>query len=302
MIVLDLEIFTRQIDSVIRRYRVIYDLLEFLAIALIILLIAVFFNLDDLFKFIPWTEPYVGLSPDLPFFTINYETIFLFFVVCLVSILILEVSHAGRKQAYKLLKKEPPKKPKSQDIVENTFPELKDRLKTAYDNRTATTIPAMELHASVSQDIEGVSSADLLDRKRLLYSLAAIVAAGLFLTAIFFTGFTAPISPGDIFDRFPNGSLTQPPITDDNSSTNNSSGIPTEAPPIATAPGVDIDVTLPPGAGMGPGDLLEGSENNFTPSEYYPPESLSSQHYYDNLPPGYEDVIKEYFERLAENS
>ncbi|WNY23307.1 hypothetical protein MmiHf6_06120 [Methanimicrococcus hongohii] len=298
---MDLEIFTRKMDSVIRRYRTIYDLLEFLAIALIILLIAVYFNLDEVFKLIPWTEPYVGLSPDIPLFTINYETIFLFFIVCLFSLLILEVIDRSRGRIYKLLKRTPPKRQKSQDLVEETYPELKDRLKTAYDNRDSDNFIAAELRTSVAQDIEGVASTDLIDKKRVAYSLGAIIVAGLFLTAIFFTGYTSSFSPGDVWDRFPNGSITQPPV-DENTSSNNSSSIPTEAPPISSSPGVDIDVTLPPGAGMGPGDMLEGSESNFTPSQPYAPESLSSQHFYDTLPAGYEDVIKEYFKKLAENS
>lgn len=303
MIILDLEIFTKKIDSVIRRYRTVYDLLEFLAIALIILLIAIFFNLGDIFKLIPLTEPYVGLSPGIPFFTINYETIFLFFIVCLISLLILQLTDKNIKRVYKLLKKDSPKRKNSQDVVEDTYPELKDRLKTAYDNRNSDpeNFIVADLKTSVSQDVEGVVSSDLLDKKRLSYSLAAIIVACLFLGVIFFTGFTAPFSPGDIYDKFPNGTITQPPI-DENTSSNNTSNIPTEAPPIAAEPGVDIDVTLPPGAGMGPGDMLEGSENNFTPSAPYPPESLSSQHFYDSLPAGYEDVIKDYFKKLAENS
>lgn len=302
MIILDLEKFTRKMDSVIRRYRTIYDLLEFLAIALIVLLISIFFNLGDIFKLIPITEPYVGLSPDIPYFTINYETIFLFFCVCLVSLLILELVDRNRKRVYKLFHKEAPKRRKSQDMVENTYPELKDRLKTAYDNRNSDNFIAVELNRSVTKDVEGVSASDLLDKKRLGYSLGAIIVAGLFLGVIFFTGFTAPFSPGDIVDRFPNGTITQPPL-EENTSSNNSSSIPTEAPPIAAEPGVDIDITLPPGAGMGPGDMLEGGANNsFTPSDYYPPESLSSQHFYDTLPAGYEDVIKDYFKKLAEHS
>ncbi|WP_318784902.1 DUF7502 family protein [Methanimicrococcus hacksteinii] len=273
-----------------------------MAISLIILLIAVFFNLDEIFKLIPLTEPYVGLSPDIPFFTVNYETIFLFFIVCLISLLILELVDRNRKRIYKAVKKTAPQRRNTQDVVEETYPELKDRLKTAYDNRDSDNFIAVELTRSVSSDVEGVSSTDLLDKKRLAYSLGAIVAACLFLGLIFFTGFTAPVSPGDILDKFPNGSLTQPPIIEENTSSNNSSSIPTEAPPIANAPGVDIDITLPPGAGMGPGDMLEGSENNFTPSKPYPPESLSSQHFYDNLPAGYQDIIKDYFEKVAENS
>jgi hypothetical protein len=290
-------------DSVIRRYRVIYSLIEFMAISLIILLIAIFFNIGDIFKLIPLTEPYVGLSPDIPFFTVNYETIFLFIIVCLLSLLILELVKKNTKRIYLLLNKTPPKRQKSRDIVENTYPELKDRLKTAYDSRNAASgnLIAAELNTSVSNDVESISASDLIDKKRIGYGLASILVSCLLLGAVFFTGFTAPFSPGDIYNRFPNGTIMQPPI-DENTSSNNSSSIPTEAPPIAAEPGVDIDITLPPGAGTGPGDMLEGNESNFTPSDPLPPESLSSNHFYDTLPAGYEDVVKDYFRKLAENS
>ncbi|MDR0767532.1 MAG: hypothetical protein LBE57_03705 [Methanosarcinales archaeon] len=300
---MDLEKFTRKMDSTIRRYRAIYGLLEFLAITFILFLVAVFFNLYEIFKLIPWTEPYVGLSPDIPLLTISYEMIFLFVIVFVLALFVSAVVGRYRSEIYGLLKRTPPKRQNSQDLVEETYPELKDRLKTAYDNRNSDNFIAAELRSSVSRDVDGVASTDLIDKKRIIYSLGVIVVAGFFLAAVFFTGFTAPFSPTDPWDRFPNGSLQQPPITDDNSSSNNSTGIPQPPPPISNSPGVDIDVTLPPGTGHGPGDMLEnGSDSNFTPSRPLPPESLSSQHFYDTLPAGYEDIIKEYFRRLAANS
>lgn len=302
MITLDLEIFTKKMDSVVRRHRTIYDLLEFLSITLIVLLVSIFFNMDAVFKLIPLTEPYVGLSPKIPYLTINYETIFLFFIVCLVSIILMELFEKSKGSIYKSLKKEPPKRQDAKDIVENTYPELKDRLKTAYDVRQKDNFIAQRLNRSVSTDVDGVVSTDLLDKKRILSSLSVIFICGFFLTAIFFTGYTAPFSPDDLLDKFPNGTIVQPPITDDNSTSNNSTSIPSDTPPISNEPGVDIDITLPPGAGMGPGDMLESTENtSFTPSKPYPPESLSSQHFYDNLPAGYEDIIKDYFKKLADN-
>ena len=303
MIILDLEKFTHKIDKTIRRYRMLYDLLEFFAVALIVLLMAVFFNLEDIFKLIPLTEPYVGLSPNLPLLSIPYEILFLFVIICLLSVLLTVLFAKNRTKIYKLFNKTSPRDRNSKDLVEHTYPELKDRLKTAYDHRHSENIIAAELTQSVTSDVDGVARSDLLDKRRLAYSLCTIFMAGLVLMLIFFTGFTAPISPGDLLDKFPNSSIIQPPISEDNPSLNNSSSIPTDIPPISTEPGVDIDVTLPPGAGMGPGDLLEGeTENIFTPSDYYPPESLSSQHYYDILPPGYKDVVKDYFKKLAEQN
>ena len=299
---MDLEQFVKKVDKIIRRNRTVYDFLESLAIALVLLLVFVFFNLSEVFKYISITEPYFGLYPNIPLFTVKYETIFAFFIAFLLALLIMELFERNKKAVYKRLNKRSPGRDKPADIVERTYPELKDRLKTAYDNRADNTIVAADLNKSVTHDVTAVTTAGLLDKKRLAYSMATIILSVLFLSAIFVTGITSPLTPGDILDRPPNEIITQPPPTPD-AGNNSSSNPPTETPPIASTPGIDIDITLPPGAGAGPGDLLEDSTNNtFSPSEYYPPESLSSIHYYEYLPEGYEDIIKDYFEKLAEQN
>jgi len=280
----------------------VYDFFEFLAIALMLLLVAVFFNLSEIFKHIPITEPYTGLYPDIPYFTVQYEIIFTFFLACLLALLILELFRKYRKTVYKKLNKKLPKREKPADVVERTYPQLKDRLKTAFDNRTVKTIIAAYLIKSVMRDLSSISTGGLLDVRRLVYSMAIIVVSGIFLAAVFYTGFVSPVTPDDVFNRFPNGTITQPPPTPDEGR-NDSSGVLTDTTPIAPTPGIDIDVTLPPGVGAGPGSLLEDSTNHtFYPSVYYPPETLSSTHYYEYLPEGYEDIIKDYFKRLAEQS
>ena len=299
---MDLEAFTRSISATVRRYRTLYGLLDFLAVTLVVLLIAIFFNMGDIFKLIPFTEPYVGLSPNIPIVSVPYEIIFLFFIVCILSVLILEIFSRNQTRIYKLFNKTPPKRLNSKDLVERTYPELKDRLKTACDNSESENIVAAELKQEVISDVGGVSSVDLLDKRRLAYTFCTIFAAVIVLVFMFSTGVTAPFSPGDLVNQFPDSSIVQPPLSEENA-TNSDSELPTDIPPISSQPGVDIDVTLPPGAGMGPGDLLEdGTDSTFTPSEYHPPESLSSQHFYDILPAGYQDVVRDYFRKLAEQS
>jgi len=280
----------------------VYDFLQFLAITLVLLLIAVFFNLSEIFKNISITEPYIGLYPSIPYFTVKYEVIFTFFLTCLLTLLILTLFEKYKIYAYKKLNKKLPKSEKSMDVVEQSYPQLKDRLKTAYDNRAADTIIADDLTKAVILAIAAVSMAGLLDVRKLAYNMVVIIVSGIVLAAIFFTGFVSPVTPDDIFNRFPNGTITQPPLTPEGGG-NDSSGVLTDTTPIAPTPGIDIDVTLPPGVGAGPGSLLENSTNHtFYPSVYYPPQSLSSNHYYEYLPEGYEDIIKDYFEKLAEQN
>jgi hypothetical protein len=297
---LDLDIFVRKINSVMRRNRTVYDLLELFAVVFIFLSLSVFFSFDSIFKYIPFTEPYVGLSPSLPFFDIRYEVIFSFFIVCFLSIAFVELVSKSKNRAYTKRYKTAPKREKATDTVERYYPNLKDRLNTAYDNKENNTIIAADLKKSVTADVDSVSSSGLTDLRRLTYSSATILVSILFLAALLFTGYTSPLTPDDLFDRNPNGTLNRPPLTPDEEG-NLSSSTPTDVPPISSEPGVEIDVTLPPGTGVGPGDMLENStESIFQPSDYYPPESLSSNHYYELLPEGYEDIIKDYFRKLAE--
>ena len=298
---LDLDIFVEKINSIVRRNRIIYDLLEFFAVSFILLFLAVFFDLGAVLKYIPFTEPYVGLSPSfLP--GINYEIIFLFFVGCLLSLLLFGAVRKNRDVLYDKLHIIPMKREKATNVVERFYPNLKDRLNTAYDNKSNHNIVSSDLKEAVSNDVDSVTFSGLLDLKRLVYSLGTILVTGMFLIAVILTGITSPLTPDNFFDKNPNGTIELPPTTPESGS-NNSSSIPTDIPPISTEPGVDIDITLPPGVGVGPGDMLENStENIFQPSEYYPPESLSSHHYYEILPEGYEDVIKDYFKQLAEQT
>ena len=299
---MDLEKFIRDNASRYRRHLTLYKVLEFLSVALFLFVAAIFFNLGDLFKLIPFTEPYVGLALKIPLFTIRYEFIFIFFITFLAAIVILKLAKRHRTKIYRALRRPEPKHETATGIVERAYPNLKDRLMTAYDNRKKENIIAVELKTAVSKDIETVSSGELIDKKRVMYGTLSILICLSFMFFIFFTGFTAPISPDDLVNRPPTGMIPGPPSTDEES---NESGNVTNVgtPPISNDPGIDIDVTLPPGSGFGPGDLLENSsDGQFDTSQYYPPESLSSNHYYENLPPGYKDIIQEYFQKLAERS
>ncbi|MCL2141757.1 MAG: hypothetical protein FWH46_02605 [Methanimicrococcus sp.] len=298
---MDLEKFIRNTAARYRRYLTIYKILNFVAVALFLFLVSVFLNLGDLFKLIPFTEPYVGLALKIPLFTIRYEVIFVFFIICLATIVILNLFERNKKKIYEAFHRTAPKRETATDVVERNYPQLKDRLMAAYDNRKEENIIAVDLKTVVSKDIEVVSSGKLMDKRRIMYGTLSIVICFLFLVFIFYTGFTGPFSPDDLINR-PDGISPMPPAVgeEDNNSSNGSA---VGTPPISTDPGIDIDVTLPPGSGFGPGDLLENSsDGEFGPSQYYPPESLSSNHYYENLPPGYKDIIQEYFQKLAERS
>ncbi|WP_338098587.1 DUF7502 family protein [Methanolapillus africanus] len=303
---MDIKNFVLENEAGVRKNKRLYKILDFLSVTLFLLLVAVLLNLGDLFKLIPPLEPYVGLSPDIPLLYIRYDTIILFFICAIVTYAGLYLYRRYRSKIYIWAGRTPPKDENSFDIMERLHPELKDRLRTAYDNLDDNNIIAADLKQHVSKDIEGISGKELTNKKKIRAGLVAVAFCGIILLAIFFTGFTSPLDPASaVTERLPSFAVDRPDVDPDNSTTVNESASSTAVgtPPISEDPGVEIDVTLPPGSGFGPGELLNESDNKtFEPSKYYPPESLSSTHFYDTLPEGYADLIKDYFQKLAETS
>ncbi|MCM1985913.1 DUF7502 family protein [Methanococcoides seepicolus] len=72
---------------------------------------------------------------------------------------------------------------------------------------------------------------------------------------------------------------------------------------IIVVGGEEVDLSLPPGAGTGFTD--SGDEDSLPPefesSSAYEVGRISSPAYYEQLPEGYESIIKEYFEQMASN-
>ncbi|WNY24552.1 DUF7502 family protein [Methanolapillus millepedarum] len=303
---MDIKNFVLENEAHVRQNKRLYKILDFLSVTLFLLLVAVLLNIGDLFKLIPFLEPYVGLSPDIPFFQIRYDTIILLFICAGVTYAALYLYRRYRSKIYIWVGKVPPKDENSFDIMERLHPELKDRLRTAYDNLEDNNVIAADLKQQISKDIEGISGKELMNKKKARSGAIAVAVSGILLLAIFFTGFTSPIDPAsEITRRLPDFSVDRPDVDPNNNTTVNesASSVAVGTPPISEDPGIDIDVTLPPGSGFGPGELLNESDNKtFEPSKYYPPESLSSTHFYDTLPEGYADLIKNYFEKLAETS
>ncbi|MBN2110092.1 MAG: hypothetical protein JW705_03260, partial [Methanosarcinaceae archaeon] len=76
----------------------------------------------------------------------------------------------------------------------------------------------------------------------------------------------------------------------------------TGEPAVIVVDGKEVDLSLPPGTGTGfkPNDEAEEIIDEFEDSPGGAPDATPSGTYYEELPDGYENVIKSYFEQLAE--
>lgn len=252
----------------------------------------------DLFLMFSVFEPYTGMRYNILGFGVLFETLGLILLALIISLLFTAIRH------HRAEKKD------SISLIEEQYPVLKERLRTAYDNRNTDNIIVRDLVGSVIIDSKPVKSSSFLDRRKLTRDMLVIVFTVSVLALISGTGYQTNISPTDldgVIEDIPLISDSNPdlyPVEENGGTSNNESqdGLYSEEPAVIVVEGKDVDLKVPPGAGQGFTSQQEGEQMNqsFTQSDLVNPEAVASQSYYENLPEGYRNVIQNYFESLAE--
>ncbi len=294
---LEIEKIVTKHESALKRYRGFYFLADLLAAFLVLYALFTVFNMQDIFFMFPVFEPYTGARYDFLGFEIFFETLGMAFLAFILSLALTAIRHyrTGKKDAISL--------------VEEKYPVLKERLRTAYDNRELDNIIVQDLVGSVILDSKPVKSSAFLNRKKLAKNLFMIVCAVALLGYVAETGYQSGYSPTDlegVIEDIPfiSGSDSDLFSLEDGGGTSEEE--PGEdlfgEPAVIVVEGTEVDLKIPPGAGLGFTVTEEGEERDeeFIQSAAYDPEAIASQAYYDNLPEGYRSIIQSYFEELAE--
>ncbi|HWR25105.1 MAG TPA: hypothetical protein VN278_02615 [Methanosarcina sp.] len=294
---LEIENIVNKHESALKQYRALYIFADLLATFLILYVLFVLFNMRDLFLMFSTFEPYTGARYNILGFRVLFETLMLIFLAFIISLILTAIRH------YRAEKKD------SISLLEEKYPVLKERLRTAYDNRNTDNIIVRDLTGSVIIDSKPLKSSSFFDRRRLVKSLFMIIFTVSILAYVSETGYQAPIGPKNIDNVIENipfisdSNTELYPVDEAGGTSNNSSqedvfGEPT----VIVVEGKEVDLKIPPGAGQGFTNQQEGNQTNesFTQSDLVNPEAIASQAYYENLPEGYRSVIQNYFEGLAE--
>ena len=268
-----------------------------LATFLVLYVLFVLFNMRDLFLMFSTFEPYTGAKYNILGFGVIFETLGLIFLAFAFSLILTAVRH------YRAEKKD------AISLIEETYPVLKERLRTAYDNRNTDNIIVRDLIGGVIIDSKPVKSSSFFNRRKLAKDLLVIVFTVSLLTYVAGTGYQTSISPTDlngVIEKIPfvsDSNTDLYPVEENGGTSNNDSqeGLFGE-PAVVVVEGKEVDLKIPPGTGQGFTSQEEGNQTNasFTQSDLVNPEAAASQAYYDNLPEGYRNVIQSYFEGLAE--
>ncbi|MFP4654491.1 MAG: hypothetical protein ACLFMM_02250 [Methanohalobium sp.] len=291
---LNIENFVKKHESNLKWFRRIYKLLDFLAISVFLYIIFAIFNMDTIFSSIKSFELYTGRQYQFIGFSVLYETIVLVIISAVLALIITLTIHRYSDKTGAI------------QIIESKYPELRERLKTAYDNRNTRNIIVNDLINSVLESAKKVSSSDLLNKKKVASGILAVLVALSMLSIIAIYDYDTDIKPVDIGkDIFAPEDGDDPddlPITDnreddDNNRKNELQGETS----IVEVEGEKKDFKFP--SSSAPGFNPSGDDNEdtepFEPSSANERDVISSKAYYENLPEGHQDVIKRYFEEMA---
>ena len=163
----EIEDIVNKHESVLKKYRGLYILQTCLQLFWSFTVLFVLFNMRDLFLMFSTFEPYTGAKYNILGFGVIFETlglIFLAFVFSLILTAIRYITELKRKMLFPLL--------------EEKYPVLKERLRTAYDNRNTDNIIVRDLIGGVIIDSKPVKSSSFLNRRKLAKNLLVIVFAG----------------------------------------------------------------------------------------------------------------------------
>jgi hypothetical protein len=291
---LDLEASIKKYESAVRIYRLVYTLLDFAAVLFILHIAFSLINMEDIFSIISMFEPYTGIKYDILGFKILFETIGIIIVEFLLSAIITAIRYSlkEKKDAIKL--------------IEENFPALKERLRTAYDNRHTDNIIIRDLIGGVIIDLKPIEPLALLNKRLLTIGIGLMLLTGLVATILTTTDYHTDITPKNIQEVIapdasdPNTDLY--PVAENGGTSNNESNESLFGKPeVIVVEGKAVDLTIPPGAGQGFTSQQRGNETNesFIQSDLVNPEAVASQAYYENLPDGYKNIIQSYFEEIA---
>lgn len=186
--------------------------------------------------------------------------------------------------------------------LERTFPELRTRLSTAYDNSQNLNIVTKKLLEDVNRQLTVIRIKKISPRKEMFRSfIMLLLTCGAIIFCIH-QGFSFDVSPGELMDDIM-GNIPDIPETtfDEDSEREVSPETAFKAEALIIKNGEQVEMEINPSLGLGFTSRTDAdTEYEFGEnSEKFNETFRYSQTYTENLPEEYEPMIKQYFEDLS---
>lgn len=295
---MDIDAFIKKQESAANKYKRIYKILDFSIITLILFTLLKILKIDQLLFNFRTFELYAD-STYGPADAISAGSLFLALISIFIAVLLTFAIHF-RDRKIQIV-----------PLIEEKFPPLNERLRTANDNKNIHNIIVDELMGNVLEIASKVNSSELLEKKRFKASMVLLVASLAIFSFVIVTDYQSDVDPDDLADLIgeivpDKENATSPDeifVLEDDGDGNGGDEDLMGEPAVIVVEGEEVDLSLPPGAGTGFTAGEEGEElpPEFVSSSAYEVGLMSSPAYYEQLPEGYESIIKEYFEEMAKN-
>ena len=295
---MDIREFVRKQESALKRYRRFYKLLDFAAILIILYTLMVVLSIDQIFPIIDSLELRVGTSYELAGISISFESVLMLLIAAFLSLILTFLIHIRDKRTSAIVQ------------IEEKYPNLRERLPTAYDNTSVDNIIVNDLLEVVSSNLIKVKSSEFLRRRRITFGLMMILFSVSVLAFITVNDIHTDTTPEDWQSLI---DTVLPPEEEDNpddlfiidegeGDQDGDSGNEdlTGEPAVVVVDGKEVDLSLPPGTGTGfqPNEEAEEIIDEFEDSPGGPPSATPSGTYDEVILD--EATARQYFEKLAE--
>jgi len=269
-----------------------YRTLGFLQIAgkfAFLFLLMILFNLYELAYYVPGVDKLSESQTYLGTYWFNLGlmaagSLMLIFLAGLISRLF------GGKSKFNLV-----------NFLETSFPELKTRLSTAYDNRQNINIVTKKLLEDVHSQLTGIKIKKIVPKNQIFRSFLIFLLAAGAVTFCIHEGFSFDISPSQLIDNMRDNipNMNARAAYDDNEKVAPDSRYKIEA--VIIKNGDKVEMKINPSLGLGFTSQIDANtDKNFNESsDSLNEEFRQSQTYSENLPEEYEPLIKQYFEALS---
>jgi hypothetical protein len=299
--VMDIDNFVEKQEATVNKYQRIYKIIDLTIITLILFTILKMLSIDLFILTLRTFELYAD-STYGPSGIISAGGLLLAAISILLAIILTFAFHYRDRKVLLI------------PFIEERFPVLQEKLRTAFDNRDVHNIISDDLMGNVLDITSKIDNSKLIEKKRLKKSIVLLLAVFIMFTTINVMDYRTGVTPDDInslIDEIPfipsaeNGTSPDeqfPLEGGEGDSGENSEDLVGET-AIIVVEGEEVDLSLPPGAGTG---FTESGDEESLPPEFesssaYEVGRISSPAYYEQLPEGYESIIKEYFEQMANN-
>ncbi|MDA0525742.1 DUF7502 family protein [Methanococcoides alaskense] len=295
---MDIDNFVEKQEATVNKYQRIYKIIDLTIIALTLFTILKILNIDQFILTLRTFELYAD-STYGPSGMISAGELLLAAISIFLAIILTFAFHYRDRKVLLI------------PFIEERFPALQERLRTAFDNRDVHNIISDDLMGNVLDVASKIDNSKLIEKKRLKKSMFLLLAVFIMFTTINVLDYRTGVTPDDIndlIDEIPgitsgeNETSPDEQFTLEGDSGGNSEDLVGET-AIIVVEGEEVDLSLPPGAGTG---FTESGDDESLPPEFesssaYEVGRISSPAYYEQLPEGYESIIKEYFEQMANN-